>query len=251
MDTQSFDKGKKAKTLKRVAPVTAGSAFASGEEIDMLSLIVGEAANGVDIETRYPDFYRKLMENAALRQAFLDTLALMEAEKAGDFAPLPAGGEPRLDFLRKETTQPIQKKRQAWQVVLHRTIQELKTVFSPPRLAYRADANYYEDNWFTVLRDDINLAGSNYSVLLECGISKETDNALVTTLTIAMSLEKRPAAPAFPITATLRWGKYEGRQTILYEGRVSFLDISFDAILDPQNREITSGLNLVLETNVS
>lgn len=235
MDTQQFRNGKR---------ITGGDG-------EMLSLMVNEAIKGVDIETRYPDFYQKLLRNAALRQAFLDTLEMLEAGKAGELIPLPAGERPRLGFLQKKTPRPAFPDAPSWKITLNRTIQDLKSIFSPPQLAYRADANLFEENWFTILRDDIELGGSSYSVLLECGISKETEDALSATLNIAISMEKLPSAVAFPVSATLRWGEYSATLTLPDEGRVRFPDIPFYATFDPQNQEIISGLDLVLETSLA
>ncbi len=253
MNAQQFDQGKRAQARQKLASDLAGLAsetlFIPNEETEMLSFIVDEATKGVDIETRYPEFYRKLLGNAALRQVFLDTLGMLEAGKAGELLPLPAGEEPRLEFLTKKAPQPAPASSQGWKITLQKSIQELKSIFSPPQLAYRTETNFFEDNWFTILRDEIALAGSNYSILLECGLSKETEDALSATLNIAISLEKLPSAPAFPIHATLRWGKYSETLILPDEGRVRFPDISFAATFDPQNQEITSGLDLVLENS--
>lgn len=45
---------------------------------ELLSIMVDEAANGVDIMRRHPAFYHKLLDNVDLRQAFLDALESLE-----------------------------------------------------------------------------------------------------------------------------------------------------------------------------
>jgi hypothetical protein len=252
MDKQSFDNGKKAKASQKLANHLAGliseRSLLSIEENEVLSLIVDEALKGVDIEIQYPDFYGRLLKNAALRQAFIDTLEMMEAEKEGLLTPIPSGRKPSLAFLHKEPRQidAHQVGMEHWQIRLQRTIQELRNIFSSPKLVYRADANLYDDNWFTVLRDEIELGGSSYAILLECGISKETEEALSASLNLALTLEATTSSGS-PVYATLHWGKYNETITIAEEGYVRFPDIPFSATFDQQSQEINADLDLVLE----
>lgn len=253
MDTQQFNHGKRTNARQKLAADLAGlasdRAFMSIEENEMLSLMVDEALKGVDIKTLYPDFYRKLFSNAVLRHTFLDTLELFEAEKEGKLAPAPAGEKPKLAFLtKKSTNSDIQKlQNERWQVKLQKNSQQLKDIFSPPQLAYKHDANLFDDNWFTVLRDEIELDGSSYSILLECVISKQTEDALSAFLNIAMTLETAKPASESSIHATLQWGKYSETLTLVKEERARFPDIPFSATFNQQTQEITAGLELVLE----
>lgn len=241
MDTQPFDNAKNTQARQKLASDLAGlaseSLSLSSKEIDMLSFMVEESLNGVNLENRYPDFYKKLFSNAALRQAFIDMLEMMDAAKTQLLAPLPLGAKPSLAFLKKQTI-PLRRK-----ITLQKSIQELQQLFSPPQQAYRAEANLFEDNWFTLLRDEIQLGNTTYSVILECGLSQETEDALAATLGIAMSLEAA-STPGPSIIATLRWGKYRETITLTGEGRLHFPDVPLNATLEP---EITSGLELVLE----
>lgn len=249
MNARRSENEKKTKAGEKQASDLAGPAsehlFITAEDNEVLSLLVDEALKGVDIKTQYPDSYRRLLGNPELRQMFLDTLESLEAEKEGRLEPFPVAGEPTLAFLKDRKPEGRLSEQETWQVTLQRTIQQLQNIFSPPQLAYRADANLFDDNWFTVLREEIELGGSSYSILLECGISEETDEALSASLNIAMTLEST-ASPESPIYATLRWGQYTEMLTIAGEGRARFPDIPFSATFDRQNQEITSDLDLVL-----
>lgn len=257
MNARRLDNKKRAKARQKLtadlAGITSDISFISMEEYEMLSLIVDEARRGVDIKTRYSGFYRKLLSNAELRQVFLDTLEAVEAGEEGKLAPFPVGEKPDLAFLKKKSNLPEsqQAENESWRITLQRTIEQLKNIFSPPQLAYRADANLFDDSWFTVLRDEIELGGSSYSILLECGISKEAEDALSAFLNIAMTLETATPSTGSPIFATLRWGRYNETLTIFEEGRTRFPDIPFSATFDSQNQEITSGLDLVFEIKPS
>jgi hypothetical protein len=239
-----------AKSLEDdLAAIDSGTPFISMEEDEMLSLMVDETLKGVDIKIYYPAFYRQLFSNAVLRQVFLDTLELAEIEKKGEMVPFPAAGKPNLAFLNKKPLQSGIEKLDAhrWQIKWQKTVEQLEAIFSPPTLAYRSDANLFDDAWFPVLRGDANLSGSTYSVLLECGISKETDEALSASLNLAVTLELATPLAQFPIYATLHWGKYDETLKVTEEGRVRFPDIPFAVTFDMQNQSITSGLDLTLE----
>ena len=254
MDTNRLDAGKNEKARKKLADDLAGidsdSSFMSVKENEMVSLMVDETIKGVDIKIRYPDFYQKLFSNAELRQVFLDTLESIEAEKQGGMAALTSGDKPNLAFLtRKPQQSGIQKlDGDRWQIILQKTIQQLQELFSGgPALVYRSDANLFDDSWFPLARGEVELEGTSYSILLECGISKETEEALSASLNIAMTLETATASPQSPIHATLQWGTYSQTLTITEEGRARFPDIPFSASFDQHDQKITSGLELILE----
>ena len=254
MDTNQLDAGKNEKARKKLADDLAGIgsdiSSMSMKENEMLTLVVDETLKGVDIKIRYPDFYQKLFSNAELRQVFLDTLESIEAEKQGEMVALPSGDKPNLAFLARMPQQPgIQRlDGDRWQIILQRTIQQLQDIFSGgPALAYRSDANLFDDSWFTLARGEVELEGTSYAILLECGISKETEEALSASLNIAMTLETATASPQTTIHATLQWGKYSETLTISEEGRARFPDIPFSASFGQHDQKITSGLDLILE----
>ncbi len=254
MDTNQLDHGKNEKSRKKLAADLAGIdsdvLFISMKEHEMLSLMVDETLKGVDIKTRYPDFYQKLFSNAELRQVFLDALDSVEAEKQSELSAFPSEEKPNLVFLNKKPNQPgiQQLDKDRWQIILQTTIQQLQDIFSGgPALAYRSDANLFDDSWFTLLRGEAELEGTSYAILLECGISKETEQALSASLNIAMTLETASASAQAPIHATLQWGKYSETLTIAAEGRTRFPDIPFSASFDQQDQKIISGLDLILE----
>jgi hypothetical protein len=53
------------------------------EDFELLALIIEEATRDVDIPQRFPTFWRKMMNDAELYEAFLDCLELLEAIRAG------------------------------------------------------------------------------------------------------------------------------------------------------------------------
>jgi hypothetical protein len=90
-----------AKRLKQSGPVTAVTLLTDlarwnqdtgpcrEADLDLLSIVVEEALRGVDISKRYPGFWGRLIANAELRQAFLESLELLEESREGRLRPLP------------------------------------------------------------------------------------------------------------------------------------------------------------------
>jgi hypothetical protein len=57
-------------------------------DLDLLSIVVEEALRGVDISKRFPGFWGRLIANAELRQAFPESLEMLEESREGRLRPL-------------------------------------------------------------------------------------------------------------------------------------------------------------------
>lgn len=218
-------------------------------ESDMLSLVVSKALNGEDIARLYPDFYQKLLGNTELRQAFLDALESVEAERANQQAPMPVA-QTQLDFLTGQSISPTIEvfDKNKWRASLQRTLEQLRSIFSPPTMAYRADPNLIEDPWFTLLREEMIAEGVTYDVMLDCTLSNEKEYALSAFLNLAVTLESNLVSAAFPLRASLHWGEYQESVLIPDEGRFRFPDIPMVSIFDEAGAQPKAGFNLTLET---
>lgn len=217
---------------------------------DMLAQIVSGTLNGEDIAKRYPAFYQKLLENAELRGAFLDALAALEAERTGQLTPMPEASKTSLAFLTNTSTAPLLEiiAQNNWRATWQRSLEQIRAIFSPPELAYRADTSAIEDPWFTLLRADLSTAGSIYTVALDCTLSAEDEQSLAAYLNLAVTLQSDSDPAQFPVRAILQWGAYHESVLISEEGRARFPDIPLIAISDPSLGQIQSGFNLTLET---
>lgn len=215
---------------------------------DMLSLMVNEALKGVDITAQYPDFYQELLTNAALREAFLDVLTLIEKDERGLLAALPNGPVTSLDFLAKPSRQLDEKTGtgQSWLMTWQRTINDLQALFSPPERAYRADPSLTEDPWFTLLQEEFQANQAQYAVVLECALLDD-QSALSTVLDIAVTFKGLEKLDVFPLKATLHWGVYQESLLIEKEGRLKFAEIPLDIPFDDTFENITANLDFTLE----
>ena len=217
------------------------------EEQEMLSLMISRALSGENLAEHYPDFYQKLLQNAALREVFLDALIAIEEDRAGRFSPIPNPVQD-LNFLQQMPVQPKIniENRNTWNVVWQKTLDEIKAIFAPPDLAYRAVQDILEEPWFTLLRDEVPVAGINYSITLECTLSNELQNQLAAYVVLAVTSNPALAEPNFPLQAELQWGPYQQRVEIPNEGRVRFPDIPLEIIFDPSSNQPSAGLSLTL-----
>lgn len=244
---------KNQKALKKLAndlaELNANTSSTFMVDSEMLSLVVSEVLKGVDISIRYPTFYRNILNNDDLRQAFVDALGSIENKQQSETVVLPLLTKPALDFLIQRLQQPaiIKLSSNKWRTIWRQSIEQLQSIFSPPELAYRSDPSLYEDPWITLLRGDVEVAGSLYTVMLECTPAVETDEALAVSFNIAVTLETPIDSPQIPLEATLQWGLYDKTIVISEEGRTKFPDIPLSAILDEEQQNVNAELSLTLE----
>jgi hypothetical protein len=235
--------------LDQLVSLNTGNEPALAKEVDMLSLIVDGALNGENIAQRYPMFYQKLLENAGLRQAFLEALESVEAERFGALLPIPGGPSTSLDFLTRQRSEAVIETGQqnGWRATWQRTLEQLQAIFSPPEVAYRASQADVTDPWFTLLRDEMTAAGVTYDILLDCTLSTEHDASLAAFLTLAVTLGNTGTLARFPLRANLEWGHYQGSALVTEEGRFPLPDIPVDSVFDETGSQLQAGFSLSLE----
>jgi hypothetical protein len=103
------------------------------------------------------------------------------------------------------------------------------------------------DPWFTLLRDEIELENTLYTVVLECTLSKDDNQAISPMLNIAVTIGETPEGIQFPVEITLQWGTYQQSIHVAQEGPVKFPNIPFSSIFEEDNK-IKSDLLLTLES---
>ena len=237
------------KLANELAEYNPRTSDATREDIEMLSMVFDEVLNGQDITTRFPSFYRKLLDNASLRQAFLDLMETIQDEKSSQ-VPFPAGSQTDLAFLADKPKQPTLESagKDQWRITWQRTIKYLQSIFSPPELAYRMDPSLYEDPWVTLLRGETRVNDCLFSVLLDCSLAQNSDSALAVTLNVATTFDTKQTLQEFPLQASLNWGAYNECITVANEGRIHFPNVPLAVIFDDEVKNVTAELNLTLET---
>lgn len=245
----SFDRQDSEKRLiDDLMQLNAASESGITEDEEMLSLIIEDASQGIDISKRYPAFYEKLLNHPDLRQAFLDIVDSLEEEDQHIRIPWTEETDVDLGFLNEQSSAPlIARLQDHWTVSWQRTIDHLQALFSPSELAYRADPTLSEDLWFILLREEIKIEDLLYTIVLECTVSEENAEALSPSLNVAVTIGTVTDQSPFPIQASLQWGTYQEQLQIHEEGRVRFPDIPLKTIFDPEHKSIIAQLHLVLE----
>lgn len=252
-NSDRMDPSSQPAALKRLAEqlsaLDAGEESILPEDMDMLSLIVSGTLNGENIARRYPAFYQKLLENTTLRQAFLDALESVEAERGGELIPMPEPAKASPDFLKRPSPAPAMDhiEKNTWRITWQRTLEQLQAIFSPPEMAYRSGNGEVEDPWFTLLRDEMTAEGVTYNVLLDCTLSSEKEGSLSTFLNLAVTLGSPTETVNFPLRASLQWGAYQESVLLTEEGRARFPDVPLAVIFDSSTAQIQAGLGLTLE----
>ncbi len=253
MSESQFHSSKRQEAAKRLAEdisrLDTASGFGTLEDEEMLSLIVEEASQGIDISKRYPSFYQKLLSNPDLRQAFLDILESIEDEEENLPIPWAGGANPNLSFLADHFFQPvIARIGENWRIILQRKIDQLQSIFFPSELANRSDPTLSEDLWFVLLRGKVDVDGLLYTVALECTFSENGKDTLTPFLNVAITIGAVAKHPPFPIQSSLQWGTYKETISITEEGQVRFPDIPIDTVFDEERKNISSDLSLILES---
>jgi len=213
---------------------------------EMLSLVINDAIHGVDIQKQYPSFYKKLTEDAVLRDAFLDILDMAQ-EEGSETTETPTPLSEKLPFLSLHPQRPtIQQLADRWRVTWNQSIAQLNTIFlshgSEP--AYRGEA-YLEDPWYVLVRDQIEMTGTQLNVFLEAAQQGEKPDELQLAVIVAIHA---PLSETWPsLLASLTWGAYAETVSIGSQGRVAFPPVPLDKILNAQMTSFLSDLSLTLE----
>lgn len=216
---------------------------------DLLDLMAEQALQGIDISKSHPAFFRKLLANAALRQAFLETLEAMEQMQAGippaSIPPAALSEPPHYqEILNKVPPQPVVDwwHRQRWRVSWRQTAGQLQSIFLPasPAPIYRAEVDPTGDVRYALFRSQVDVNGLLLDVALDA-VHPAAADALNLTLAVAQAGETPP------LFATLSWGSYRQTQMVT-PTPLSFPPLPIAAILDPTQEKIAAPLNLVIET---
>jgi hypothetical protein len=198
------------KLAEHLASLNDQAGLALPGEGEMLDQIVSAILQGEDVTRRYPEFHRKLLENAALREAFLDALDSVEAERDGRLVPLPSNAHASLSFLEQQASPAVFElfEPDRWRATWQKSMVQLQAIFSPAKLAYRADP-LIQDPWFVLLREEITTTkGTSFDVELSCTLGDQAENSIAAYLNLAVMLETPAAQAPFPLRVRLQWGEY-------------------------------------------
>lgn len=215
-------------------------------DYQVLSLVVNDALEGVDITVQYPNFYRKLLADAELRQAFLDALAILSGDAADELDLLPNEFSHDLGFLQTAVSPPpiirqtfSEKWQAAWYLLAEQLNQNFFQLFQP---VYRS--NYLlESSSVVLLHNDFTLSNRQYDVTLEAVSPLDAPEQLRLILRIIPLTD----GPLPMVTASLQWGNNVLTAVLDRYGRAQFPLVPLASVLNEAGSNILSDLRLSLE----
>lgn len=228
--------------LSHIRQLSSNSSPAGKDDLEMLSLIVDEALQGVDIEQEYPQFFAKMLRTPSLYEAFVDSLEMLEDERDGKSEPLPFPPSRDLSFLanlnpKRKISQPSPT---SWQITFQQTIQQLQQVFGFLTPAPLMRHDFEEDGPIILFRDRLELAGRSLNLLLE--------GEQPTPETLQLFVKLGNMAPLRPeIQLHLTWAGYDQQLILTPPGRYPLPPIPLATVWDESQRSFTAGLQLELK----
>lgn len=217
-------------------------------DLEMLSLVVNDALHDVDIQKQYPAFYKRLVEEPGLRDAFLDVLEMAEEGENEELElELPEPISKKLTFLAEpDPVSIVEQLTDRWRVTWQQSTAYLNTVFLSRNLAfgYRNQVQG-EDPWFVLLREQIIVEQSQLNVFLEATLQEKGPVELA--LALAVTINAQPARTWSKIVAFLSWGDYQESLSIRLNERTSLPPAPLQQLLNEQMNTFRSDLQLSLD----
>ncbi|MCB9134784.1 MAG: hypothetical protein H6636_05110 [Anaerolineales bacterium] len=211
----------------------------------MLSLVINDALQGIDIQKKYPAFYKRLTEEAALRDAFLDIMDMVQDDLTEPTTTMPSPFE-KLPFLAFPISHPILNiLADRWQLTWQQSIAQLNAIFLPQTgLSFRGEEEL-DDPWFVLLRENVEISGKFVNVFLEATQEEISPDQLHFALAVGIDTLPKDTWPS--LSATLTWGEYAATIPLKLQGRTMFPPVLLSQILDEQMTSFHSDLHLLLE----
>jgi hypothetical protein len=205
----------------------------------MLSIVVNDALNGVDIMKKYPAFYARMLADEDLRNSFLDTLELLEMSRAGELPEYEGPETVNLSFLNKllskaALTRLAQGK---WRVIWQTPVQQLQKLFDgvllEPKAVYRNDDLYLEDTHTSLLQGLVEIEEREVEVRVDVSKNEaEPDNYNIMFLVI------EPDEGLKGLEATISWGSYQQTVRLNSFGLAKFPPIKRTQLFDQSGKLI-------------
>jgi hypothetical protein len=217
----------------------------------MISIVVSDVLQGVDITRHYPDFYRKMLGNSELFQAFIEAVEILEADRAGTLEEVPVS-EFRVPPIPQVPPQPeVEESRFGrWSVIWRQTAERLEGMFKLPdqslNLAFRSGRGLWETGSTTLIRGQAAVAGLDLAVLLTADGTDDPD-VLQLNLMVADLGWSSAGFSAGSLKATIRWGQYNETGIVNEVGEILLPPLLLEAVLDESGHSLAGNLQLRLE----
>ncbi len=222
-----------------------------GDEI-MFSIVINDAMDGVDISERYPEFYRRMLQNPTLFQAFLEAIEVLEANYAGELESVPAF-EVTIPKKRPKDAGPIVESlgSGAWVARWWQGIDQLISIFrnfsSMPQPGFRSGWGMLEESATSLIRSEVTVENTNLGVQLTAAWTDDPDSMHLQLMVALLDEDEDSAAfRVSSLMAGIHWGKYHQRSAVNEYGKAVFPPLPLATITDDTGQEIIEDLQLML-----
>jgi hypothetical protein len=219
------------------------------EDEEMLSLLINDALQGVDVTRRYPVLYRRILAIPELREAFFDAMDLLQKSRSGQLETIPGGPSEDLSFLNEfmpvdavTTREGSGGERLLW----HRSREQMQALFDifAPFLQLAPFRLDEELGAITLLQAAWPPESGRLTLQLEAWQGQGHEDALHLAL-VALALEARGSSPLPGLQADLEWADYQGSARFDCQGRADLPVMPISAVLD-ENGRVKADLRLIV-----
>lgn len=210
---------------------------------DVITLLVSEALDGVDLQARYPQAFARLLQSPDQQELFLAALESFEADTAEIASATPAitADLPSRAQLQRASEPGTWEAR--WALAAH----TLQALFQPAELVYRDGTEDEEERWITLLRDELAVGDYRAAIVLD---GRFTDKgSLEPQLKLAVEQDGREVL--FEAWGELSWGQYRTllERTGSYRNRLP--SVALNDLLSPESFTVQAALDLTLNFRFS
>jgi hypothetical protein len=218
---------------------------------NMFSIVVSDAINGVDINKRYPNFYRQMLRNPEIFQAFLDVIEVVEADKEGLLEPVEAMST-AVPVVMADEAQPVLEWLNLgnWVVKWEQTVIQLNAIFRDlgselSLKTVRSVRGFLEESVAPLIRSEVVVEDKNFGVRLSAVLDDDPE-ALNLKLVVAVLDDDSADFPLTSLRAGIHWGEYQAVQSLNELGQAAFPPLPIKSITDETGEAINTDLKLLI-----
>lgn len=216
----------------------------------MFSIVVSDALDGIDITKKHPKYYRRMLQNPELFQAFLEVIEALEADEAPQVAFVPEIQLPSLGVMNVAPEPVFERPTSGgWLVRWQQSVAQLNVIFNVlgPNLALnmRSTRGLLEESVAPLIRSEVTVEEKTIGVRLSAVLADDPD-ALDLRLTVALLDDDSADFSLKSLRADIQWGDYQQMQAINDLGQATFPPLPIKAITDETGETIKNDLHLLI-----
>jgi hypothetical protein len=217
--------------------------------LDLLTLVLSDALQGIDIKEKYPEFYREMLADSHLRNEFLAGLDLLSHQQALDPDRFPNSSWESLRFLKASGGLPgvVRQIAGKQSALWHLFAGQINALFKATEagLAWRSAEDSLEPRSYPLLRSQVEIDGVHYAFRLEA--SESTRQAQAVDLNLLMGITPMDLDRPTRYRVHLRWGAYDEAIAGSSSGWVRLPAVPLPSVFDEAGGFFTADIDFSLE----